>query len=97
MTGYVNVTKEEFTAMIRDKIKCLSIEVLIVNGGQQTRAIQKAMHNNVEVRDFRNKTKNYPAVTIYEASKMKATDFNTVIYCFMLLVISWVMLMFGIM
>jgi hypothetical protein len=77
MTGYVNMSKKEFMAMLGTDDQD-DIEVYIVNGGQQTRGIQFAIANTVAVKEFRSLPANYPAVTIYCGMNLLAIDFNTV-------------------
>jgi hypothetical protein len=80
MTGYVMISREKFKLWLDDPIKIHDIVVYIINGGQQTRAMQKAMEKDRKVHLFREIAKNYPVVTIYCGLEMEEVDFPTVIY-----------------
>jgi hypothetical protein len=78
MTGYVKMSRKEFLARLSSSTEW-EIEVFIVNGGQQTRAIQSKMLSNVEVKKFRELPANYPVVTIYCGDELMPMDYHTVI------------------
>jgi hypothetical protein len=80
MTGYVKYTKKEFTDLMNAKREG-EIEVYVVNGGQQTRGIQSAMLSNNDVKAFRERSINYPTVTLYAGSMLEDIDFHTVTIC----------------
>jgi hypothetical protein len=81
MTGYVAMTKEEFKKVL-GKPEEADVEVYILNGGQQTRAILKAMRTTPDVCTHRENPRHYPAVTIYAGSEMESNDYHTVIYLY---------------
>ena len=78
MTGYVEIKKPEFLALMESARKKLDIEVMVVNGGQQTRAIQNAMASNNKVNRFRSNPVNFPVVTLYMAHLLWPEDFDNV-------------------
>jgi hypothetical protein len=81
MTGYVMISREEFVKKMASETDIFDIIVYIVNGGQQTRGIQKAIVADVVVARFRGKKQNFPVLTLYAGLEMKPVDFPTVISC----------------
>jgi hypothetical protein len=81
MTGYVLCSREEFMKKIASETDIFDLTVYIVNGGQQTRAIQKAICSDTVVARFRGDKRNFPILTLYCGPEMKPVDFPTVISC----------------
>jgi hypothetical protein len=77
MTGYVDVGRHSF---MKDVHTSAGYEILInvVNGGQQTRAIQEAMVSDNEVFKFRSKPEHFPVVTLYTYEGMEDADYYNV-------------------
>jgi hypothetical protein len=92
MTGYVMMSKEDFEKALGTPEQA-DIEVYIMNGGQQTRGIQKAMNNTLSVREHRQKPKHFPVVTIYSGSEMDNVAFSTVMSLYLYLLFHAIILL----
>jgi hypothetical protein len=80
MVGYVTISRERYLGMLADPVQINNITVYILDGGQQTRGMQKAIITNAEVAEFREQKKNFPMLKVYAGLEMEHEDFATVIY-----------------
>jgi hypothetical protein len=55
MVGYVMIPREDYLTKLADAVEICNLIVYILDGGQQTRGMQKAIITNTEVARFRKK------------------------------------------
>ena len=78
MVGYVMISRDEYLRKLEDPIEIHEIIVYVLDGGQQTRGIQKAITLDSEVAKYRDEPEHFPMLRVYAGQEMKHEDFATV-------------------